>query len=351
MRDSVSRFVDQVTLEYREKRQDAELEKKKQRQINRRNLTIPALRKKGYDVDLDSGWPQPKGTPEPKPRQSSKRTPTDPLMRALSFRRNFSNYFGSKIFKQEDGRIIAGTKVGQLLVDAAMLYEAISAYRDKSLIQKYLHHQSPLHPRRTLDQAYYWTLKTTTTRDRDQVVYRGTRAAPANVHRIDEDSKEWNCKSLSTDSPENRDKLQSQEQKDNSQSGERFKKPAVRALERRLEEKKRIEDLRDGCADCRARIRKVSRVIMVDQLWMWILDESTILTSFPKRYGLNKEDYSGVHKAIKMRLRGLRSDHIKTVFDLALIILDECSNVFFDRTKTQVCTLLMIFSDSLLQTT
>lgn len=33
----------------------------------------------------------------------------------------------------------------------------------------------PMHPRRTLDQYYFSTLKDTTSRDRDQVVYRGTK--------------------------------------------------------------------------------------------------------------------------------------------------------------------------------
>lgn len=75
---------------------------------------------------------------------------------------------------------------------------------------------------------------------------------------------------------------------------------------------------------------------MVDQLWMWILDEKTIITAFPKRYGLNKRDPSEVHKSIRTRLHDLRPGHIRTVFDLALIILDELMNVFFDRTKIVV---------------
>lgn len=104
-------------------------------------------------------------------------------------------------------------------------------------------------------------------------------------------------------------------------------KPTAHSLE---------EIIGNRCPHCRDHIRKVSRVVMVDQLWMWILDEQTIITCFPKRYGVNKQDSSGVHKSIRSRLKGLRKDHIKTVFDLALIILDECSNTFFDRTKTQV---------------
>ncbi len=77
---------------------------------------------------------------------------------------------------------------------------------------------------------------------------------------------------------------------------------------------------------------------MVDQLWMWVLDERTIITSFPKRYGFNKHDLSGVHRSIRERLRTARKNQIRSVYDLALIILDECSNTLFDRVKTKVST-------------
>lgn len=65
---------------------------------------------------------------------------------------------------------------------------------------------------------------------------------------------------------------------------------------------------------------------------MWILDEHTILTSFPRRWGRNKPDSSGVHKSLRDRL-ALGEEEIKSVFDLALVIIDQCSRVFFDRTK------------------
>ena len=59
----------------------------------------------------------------------------------------------------------------------------------------------------------------------------------------------------------------------------------------------------------------------------------TILTSFPRRWGRNKPDPSGVHKSLRERLSHLEDDRINSVFDLALIIIDQCSRVFFDRTK------------------
>jgi len=64
---------------------------------------------------------------------------------------------------------------------------------------------------------------------------------------------------------------------------------------------------------------------------MWILDEHTILTSFPRRWGRNKPDSSGVHKSLRDRIE--QEEEITSVFDLALIIIDQCSRVFFDRTK------------------
>lgn len=51
------------------------------------------------------------------------------------------------------------------------------------------------------------------------------------------------------------------------------------------------------------------------------------------RYGANKNDISGVHKSIRLRVGQGRPEQVKSVFDLALIILDECSNTFFDRTR------------------
>jgi hypothetical protein len=35
-----------------------------------------------------------------------------------------------------------------------------------------------------------------------------------------------------------------------------------------------------------------------------------------------------------MRLKVARKNEIRSVYDLALIIIDECAKVFFDRTKT-----------------
>ncbi|KAK4204602.1 hypothetical protein QBC40DRAFT_272606 [Triangularia verruculosa] len=149
--------------------------------------------------------------------------------------------------------------LGSYLWQASKLYQLIDEAADWRLITNHLYTPSPLHPRRTLEQYYYWTADDTTHRDRQQVVYRATQM------RSDPEA--------------------------------------------------------------------IPRVVMVDQLWLWILDENTILSAFPRRWGRNKPDPSAVHRAIRDHLGAIDHTQITSIYDLALIIIDECSKVFFDRTK------------------
>ncbi|KKY38441.1 putative ankyrin repeat protein [Diaporthe ampelina] len=55
-----------------------------------------------------------------------------------------------------------------------------------------------------------------------------------------------------------------------------------------------------------------------------------------KRYGMSYKDESGVHQSIRTRVktRSNPDNHVRSIFDLALIILDECFNTFFNRART-----------------
>ena len=217
-------------------------------------------------------------------------------------------------------RLCVRNPLGQYLIDAARLYEAMSMYRDQQMLEKYLYSDPPLHPRRTLDQSYYWTLQSTRDRDRDQVVYRETSMNPNSHHHFrpvrEKPQKKTTASKLKNILP--------------------VSKP-IAVQEPQFKWDCHIRQTDDkGCEDCRENIRKVSDVVMVDQLWMWILDEKTIITSFPKRYGFNKSDASGVHKSIRGRLKSARKNQFRSVYDIALVILDECSNTFFDRAKPSV---------------
>ncbi|TEY39017.1 hypothetical protein BOTCAL_0472g00040 [Botryotinia calthae] len=182
---------------------------------------------------------------------------SDELKQMPGFRRFFQTT--SKISADQPFSGKVGNPCGRYLMQAAKVYEAMDLEPDVKLLHSHLHEQPPFHPRRTLDQSYYFKLENTEPRDKDQVVYRGTNE--------------------------------------------------------------------------RRKIYGSTRVVMVDQLWMYILDEHTIITSFPKRLGRNKPDSSGVHRCIRDRLESIRPGQINSVYDLALLIINECSMVFFDRTK------------------
>jgi hypothetical protein len=75
----------------------------------------------------------------------------------------------------------------------------------------------------------------------------------------------------------------------------------------------------------------------------------TIITSFPQRWGRNMHDHSAVHSSISSRLKTAGEDEVRNVYDLALIIVDECCQVFFDRSKglDQGPNLVDIFGDAI----
>lgn len=111
-------------------------------------------------------------------------------------------------------------QLGRLLLLAAGLHEAMHSYTDQKLLDD-LDPQSPIHLRRTLHQSLHWALKTGKThdQDRDQVLYRVTSPAPGHLHRA--------C-------------------------------------------------VQPGCKQCADAVTRVPRLVMVDQLWLWILDESKV---------------------------------------------------------------------------
>lgn len=74
--------------------------------------------------------------------------------------------------------------LGNYLLSIARVSEAMDYEADERLLRDYLNEKPPLHVRRTLDQSYFWTLQDTVSRDRDQVVYRGTRGGRRPQGRI-----------------------------------------------------------------------------------------------------------------------------------------------------------------------
>ncbi|KAK3990762.1 hypothetical protein QBC44DRAFT_324721 [Cladorrhinum sp. PSN332] len=326
MRNKISNIIDTESEKQRKEHEENGAKKRRDRKKEREDLERPGKPLEHPEEDKIHKlevWSKTKG----RPTVNAGVKDFDELMTRLKpVGRN-----GDDIKIDHNGRLKISNKLGQYLIDAARLYEAMSTYRDQRMLEEYLYKDPPLHPRRTLDQSYYWTLRTTKARDRDQVVYRGTNMNLDSCHRLEFNKPEADEKT----SRLGRFSFTSKTTTD-----------PVGKWQWTWHSRKTDEN---GCDHCRSDIRKISQVIMVDQLWMWVLDEKTIITSFPRRYGFNKQDLSGVHKSIRMRLKSARKNQIRSVYDLALIVLDECSNTFFDRTKTEDSQpqVMDIFSESI----
>ncbi|KAH0531752.1 hypothetical protein TsFJ059_000543 [Trichoderma semiorbis] len=225
------------------------------------------------------------------------------------------------------------TKVGRYLYDIAQVWDAMDYDADERLLRQSFVEtrqdvvsvgprgskwEPPLHIRRTLDQSYFSVVEDTVDRDTDQVVYRQTRARKENHETQHKDEKATTSStSLNTTSPH------TQHVESTAVSRTLVTGPGSTTTSSDTATKKKKEKM--------TKLVGVTRVVMVDQLWMWILGEDIIITSFPRRWGRNKPDSSGVHKSLRQIL-GKRK-RIRSIYHLATLIIDQCSKVFFDRTQ------------------
>ncbi|KAK4168495.1 hypothetical protein QBC43DRAFT_341682 [Cladorrhinum sp. PSN259] len=160
--------------------------------------------------------------------------------------------------------------VGRILFCAAKLAALKMSFEDDELIRMNLFANPPLHPRRSIHQAfckYSGFMPNTDYLDREQVVYRATTPT--------------------------------------AQSRSSQGKHQASAL---------------------------PRLLVVDQLWLFVLDKNTIITSFPQRWGVwFNDDPSGVHRRICDRFVTEGKREIGCPYDLVLIIFDICCRVFYEN--------------------
>lgn len=80
-------------------------------------------------------------------------------------------------------------------------------------------------------------------------------------------------------------------------------------------------------------------IMMVDQLWIWILDRKTVVTSFPQRWDIKKGqprdnnilDTGNILDSILNRLKQKERSSVMSVFDLAELIMARCLGLNSDK--------------------
>lgn len=78
-------------------------------------------------------------------------------------------------------------------------------------------------------------------------------------------------------------------------------------------------------------------VLMVDQLWMVMLEDDTLITSFPQRWGqTDSVDYNAVKEAdiaglIEKELSNENRAPLESTYDMMFLVLDICTGILYDR--------------------
>lgn len=203
--------------------------------------------------------------------------------------------------------------------------ERSSAHLDKSimggrskehrLIWRYLLHSAnlPLHLRRSLDQYGYPTLRDVSARDLDQVLYKRTR-----------------------ENPDAEFEKQTAGMRARLREGKRRPRSKIRASARN----KSVDggNTRDSGA----------KVLMVDTLWMWIMDQETIITCFPSRESDRvSENHADLRDAIYRDVNGdpRLATQCRSCVQFAALTLRHAVTVFLEQKADKDLEVFRIFEE------
>ncbi|CAN9386060.1 unnamed protein product [Alternaria alternata] len=86
-----------------------------------------------------------------------------------------------------------------------------------------------------------------------------------------------------------------------------------------------------------------SAMIMVDQFWCWIIDEKTIMTSFPS--GIFSASFPGVEDLYRSITKSMSRDpeQLRTVEDMYLLLVEEVAGYMFSQVNRSVIDVVDIY--------
>ncbi|PVH87563.1 hypothetical protein DL98DRAFT_649198 [Cadophora sp. DSE1049] len=217
--------------------------------------------------------------------------------------------------------------------------------KNEKLLCAYLYSSLPVHPRRTLDQFYYHMLEDTEHRDQDQVITRYYHNVWKRNHELPADEEEYNFGRPASATPKSAftlDGPNSQEpemtngispvrRRFTSSSANRMNEEPPNTLRSRRNTK--VDEPEEEFKEP----KEEAHVLMVDQLWLWILDENTIITSFPQNWTHDDEDHQSegdpkdVLKSIQKYLTLVNRPPLESIYDLAQLIVYKCLATFCNK--------------------
>ncbi|KAK4100573.1 hypothetical protein N658DRAFT_99039 [Parathielavia hyrcaniae] len=183
------------------------------------------------------------------------------------------------------------------------------------VIWEYIGFDPPLNCRRTLDQFGHHSLKDTNSRDDDQMLYKLTKKdAPM----------PWNQGSRASFAKSHRSI------------------PSAKASISSLRSNSDVEpssELKDGY------------VLMVDQLWLWSIDMTTLATFFPKRESSPTEgtlfQQADLRNSVYNELNGDLTGRTENTLDLAALIVWHAVTVLLDRSSHPDLEIFRLFDEAI----
>ncbi|RYP23578.1 hypothetical protein DL765_001092 [Monosporascus sp. GIB2] len=201
---------------------------------------------------------------------------------------------------------------------------------ESRVIWEYIGHDLPFNARRTLDQYGYPSLQDTYARDDDQMLYKLTkeRVAPPPKNKqdmCDTGAGGEQSAAFSATSPFPR----SAETPMTSEAAS-YKYESEEDLE---------SDILDG------------NVLMVDQLWLWAIDTTTLTTFFPKRESYPREgpmfQQADLRNSVYNELNGDLTGRCENALDLAAFVVLHAVTVLLDRTSHPDLEIFRIFEEAI----
>jgi hypothetical protein len=160
--------------------------------------------------------------------------------------------------------------------DMKVIQEHPSWSKNEKLLCAYLYNQPAVHPRRTLDQFYYHMLEDTKERDRDQVITRYYHNVWKRNRQAPVDEEEFDFAMPAQEKPEfpfQLDNVVNEDPPFGHQDTFRENYDAEDLLPPKTAESG-LSTVDSNIKNESSEAKEPRHVMMVDQLWLWILDES-----------------------------------------------------------------------------
>ncbi|KAI0865927.1 hypothetical protein F4860DRAFT_200414 [Xylaria cubensis] len=199
---------------------------------------------------------------------------------------------------------------------------------ESRVIWEFVGYDHPLNARRTLDQYGYPALQDTWARDDDQMLYKLTKQRIVDPLKLKRDMYHNGEGPTSAVSP-----------------GSRFLSSADK-ITRASDDKAKEEVETDPEDDILN-----GNVLMVDQLWLWAVDNKTLMTFFPKRESHPIEgplfQQADLRNSIYNELNGDLTGRCENALDLAAFITLHAVTVLLDRSAHPDLEIFRIFEEAI----